>query len=267
MDYLDSAEKAELQRRKEQDPLTDVVLNQVDDILASRAFARAHQSTRDFLSFVMAWKLLERDAEIKETTVAMRVFRKPADYNPAADATVREAARGLREKLARYYENEGQDDPIEISIPKFTYVPVIEDRRLSIAVSLLENWNPNEEQKYLCLTASDEIAHRLRHAGPIQVARVTTRESDTSRYLVLGSLTCPGDRVRLNISLSDVRASVIIFCEHFEGRRDAILQLAGEVAGRIVAALRSKNVPSPKRESNVVTQAARSAEKRKTRSL
>jgi hypothetical protein len=44
-----------------------------------------------------------RDAELKETVVAVEVLGRPADYDPKVDATVRTEAVRLRARLNRYY--------------------------------------------------------------------------------------------------------------------------------------------------------------------
>src|SRR5262249_48378472 len=149
--------------------------------------------------------LLGRDCEIKETTVGIHAFGKPIDYNPAADATVREAARALRKKLARFYGMEGQNDPIEITIPTGTYVPTILDRRLSIVVRRFAKWNPNGEQAHLCVTVTDEIAYQLRQSACIETACRKEPVAKLARYVVRGSFACMGSTVQLNLCLNDLR--------------------------------------------------------------
>jgi Tol biopolymer transport system component len=81
-----------------------------------------------FLRFVVEQTLEGRASRIKEYVIATDVFDRPDDYDPQADSTVRTEATKLRGRLNRYYETEGREDNVVISVPKGTYVPVFEDR-------------------------------------------------------------------------------------------------------------------------------------------
>src|SRR3989442_7811832 len=85
MAYLDQAEEAQLETLRKTQPFANEVLRQCARILESHAFSRTQQRARDFLSFVVAKKLLRREAEIKETTIAIHVHEEPADYNPRSE--------------------------------------------------------------------------------------------------------------------------------------------------------------------------------------
>lgn len=58
-------------------------------------------------------------SQIKETTIAVAVFQRAADYDPI----VRVHARRVRERLDLYYRTTGTHDPITINLPKGGYVP------------------------------------------------------------------------------------------------------------------------------------------------
>src|ERR1044072_6226852 len=92
---------------------------QLGRVLASPLFAKSPRMSR-FLRFVVEKTLEGRSSEIKEYVVAIEVFDKLQDYDPQVDSTVRTEASKLRSRLARYYESEGRDDPVHISIPKGT---------------------------------------------------------------------------------------------------------------------------------------------------
>jgi len=247
MDYLDSRERAQLEGLRQTDPFVAETLRECEHILASGYFARVHQEMRDFLGFVVGKKLLGRESEIKEVTVAVHVFHETADYDSAESARIRVAAASLRERLSRYYADEGKGDPMQIIVPIGTYVPQILDRRISIAVSLFENWNPKGDQDHLCATVSDEIAHRLNQMVAVEAKRVPALKATGRgpRYGLRGSVECQGDSVRLNISLSNFHAGTIILRETLEGRRDDIIRLSAGVATAILATLRSGGGPKP----------------------
>jgi TolB-like protein len=62
----------------------------------------------------------------KECLIGMHIFGRRPDYDPATDPIVRVEARRLRRKLADYYANGGQNDPVRIDVPKGAYRPVFE---------------------------------------------------------------------------------------------------------------------------------------------
>ena len=78
---------------------------------------------RRFLKFIVIEALEGRSERVKSTTIAEAVFRRdPADA--AGDGVVRTAAGRLRSALKTYYENEGAEADLIISLPKGRYVPV-----------------------------------------------------------------------------------------------------------------------------------------------
>ena len=96
---------------------------ELQKILASPIFSKAPRHSC-FLEFVVR-KTLEGSAhQVKEYLIGVAVFRRPADYDPSTDPGVRVEAGRLRSRLAEYYKKLGRQDPIHISLPKGTYVPV-----------------------------------------------------------------------------------------------------------------------------------------------
>lgn len=93
----------------------------LDRVLASRAFANRLR-LREFLSYVCEETLAGRDAMVKEQSIALAVFHKDGS-GPGDDNVVRVTARHVRAKLEEYYLTEGAADPVQIRIPRGTYVP------------------------------------------------------------------------------------------------------------------------------------------------
>lgn len=90
---------------------------QVDRILQSEAL-HSSQALKHLLKFLSDKALAGEADQLKEYTIGLDVFDKPADYDPRKDATVRLHVSRLRQKLADYYQSEGQNDPILVSLPK-----------------------------------------------------------------------------------------------------------------------------------------------------
>src|SRR6476646_496747 len=98
------------------DALSDsMVASQLDRILTSKTFSRSERLSA-FLKFIVDQTLARRAASLKEPVV-------------------RVDARRLRDKLREYYAEFGHD-PVIISLPKGTYVPLFEKN--SAAPSLVQ---------------------------------------------------------------------------------------------------------------------------------
>lgn len=90
-------------------------------MLESKTFskgARAHQLLRHLSEKIAAGC----QDEIKESTIALEVFRRDA-YDPRVDSIVRVEMGRLRRLLDDYYAGEGLEDEVRIEIPKGGYVP------------------------------------------------------------------------------------------------------------------------------------------------
>lgn len=97
--------------------------NAVARILGSRAFAGSARLTA-FLRFVCDETLAGRAERLNEQTIGRCVFGRPESFNPSEDSVVRSGARLLRQRLERYYAEEGGSDAVRIVIPRGSYVPV-----------------------------------------------------------------------------------------------------------------------------------------------
>jgi len=115
--------------------LTDTaVREQLEKILASEVFSRSQQLRR-FLSFVVEQTLSAQGHTLKESVLAHELYGKGTDFDGGTDAVVRVDARRVRDKLREYYE--GRSDPVIISLPKGSYVPLFEDNSASVAAPTL----------------------------------------------------------------------------------------------------------------------------------
>ncbi len=103
-------------------PSAQEIEDELHRILSSKVFATAQRS-QDFLRYVVERSLTDVPPPLKEFAIAMDVFARSHDYDPAIDATVRVEAGRLRSRLREYYDGEGKDDPVFIDIPKGGYSP------------------------------------------------------------------------------------------------------------------------------------------------
>jgi Tol biopolymer transport system component len=109
--------------KERREPSDSIVRAQLDRILASDVFSRSSQLRR-FLSFIVEQRLAGQGHSLKESVLAHELYAKGADFDGGADPVVRVDARRLRDKLREYYE--GRSDPVVISLPKGSYVPLFE---------------------------------------------------------------------------------------------------------------------------------------------
>ena len=97
-------------------------------LLRSKTFERASR-LRGLLEYLVVNKTLGRRPD--EVQIAIEFFGKPRDFEPTLDPGIRVQIGRLRQTLVRYYQQEGLEDPIRISIPPRTYTPEIEVRETS----------------------------------------------------------------------------------------------------------------------------------------
>jgi TolB-like protein len=100
----------------------ETIRRQLEKILSSRRFVDSERLSQ-FLRFVVEQHLAGKSSELKETSVAMEVFRRK-DYDPKQDSIVRAEALRLRARLNDYYAGEGRADPVVIELPKGRYTPL-----------------------------------------------------------------------------------------------------------------------------------------------
>jgi TolB-like protein len=103
------------------------VREQLVRILNSGPFNQA-QRRRRFLEYIVNEALAGRGERLKGSNVAQAVFDRES-FDPNIDPIVRMEAARVRDRLREYYETDGRDDPVRISLPKGTYTPHIEFRQ------------------------------------------------------------------------------------------------------------------------------------------
>lgn len=97
-------------------------------VLNSPEFSSVVQ-LRAFLNYVVTKAIDDRLDDIKGYTIAVEALGRDISFNPVTDPIVRVEAARLRRRLVKYYSGSGRNDPIEIEIPKGSYVPVFSLRR------------------------------------------------------------------------------------------------------------------------------------------
>jgi hypothetical protein len=101
-----------------------LVREQLARMLESTPFVQSPRRQR-FLEYVVHETLAGRGERLKGYSIALEVFGRPETFDPVADPIVRIEAGRLREKLRRYYDTDGWNDPVRIELPRGTYMPRI----------------------------------------------------------------------------------------------------------------------------------------------
>jgi adenylate cyclase len=94
----------------------------LDKLIADHRF-HASDRNRRFLRFVVEQVLAGHADRIKSYSIAVDVFGRGADFDPAIDPIVRIEATRLRSALASYYADPGRGEAIQIRLPRGGYVP------------------------------------------------------------------------------------------------------------------------------------------------
>ena len=98
------------------------VQEELERILSSQTF-RTAECEKALLRYVVDQMLQGREEEIKEYTVGVEAFGRGESFDPRRSTIVRTEARNVRLRLARYYANEGRNNPVRIELPKGGYAP------------------------------------------------------------------------------------------------------------------------------------------------
>lgn len=100
----------------------DAVLAQLDRILTSAAFRNSKRHSA-LLRHLVEQTLAGNAAALKERTLGVEVFGRPAEYDNYADPVVRVSAGEIRKRIAQYYHEPGRQNEIRIDLPSGSYVP------------------------------------------------------------------------------------------------------------------------------------------------
>jgi hypothetical protein len=105
----------------------DEKLALVDRIIATAPFRNSER----LVSFLVHVCRMEADGladDISEQQIGESVFGRPKNYDPSVDGIVRSHASRLRIRLDQYFNAEGSEERIRVSIPRGAYVPLYEPR-------------------------------------------------------------------------------------------------------------------------------------------
>jgi TolB-like protein/Tfp pilus assembly protein PilF len=241
------------------------VRQQLGRILASKAF-RQVERLQSFLSFIVEEMIAGRGDKLKEFLIGVEVFGKGASFDPRMDPLVRVQARRLRTRLARYYQEEGQNDEVVIELPKGGYEPVFHLRQTSgmkrsvsaalvsrntILVQPFDDDSPNRELAYFCRGLKQEIIHALAKVDTVRIAtsdRVQDASESSGRLnvalIISGSVRRSRDTLRITTNLIDSASNCYLWSESIDRELESVFGLQEEIAQRIQQRLQAELIGS-----------------------
>ncbi len=130
-DSSDSEDQTTLHR--DASPIAPALIeSELSRITGSRQFQRSRRHQK-LLRHLVEQAVLGNTGALKEPMLAYEVFKRPIEaFDPARDTIVRVEARRLRQRLERYYGDEGRDATLEIHLPVGSYVPMLRRREGSL---------------------------------------------------------------------------------------------------------------------------------------
>ena len=124
---------------------------QIERILQNKSL-RLSEVQRRLLIYLTEKSLAGEADDLKEYTVGIDAFGKPASYDPRQESVVRMHVARLRQKLAEYYRTDGADDPILVELPKGGFKMTFEPRQA--ATPVMDKPAGRWSQKQVFLAAS-----------------------------------------------------------------------------------------------------------------
>ena len=113
-------------------PEREQYVAQIDRLVNSHVL-HGSESLCKLLRYLAEHALDHPGSSLKEYQIATEVFGRPPNFDPQSDSTIRVQAGRLRLKIAEYYASEGAEDPIQVEVPKGTYVLSFHRREASAA--------------------------------------------------------------------------------------------------------------------------------------
>lgn len=103
----------------------NLVEQELHQILASRLLETKKQAS-NFLAYIVKETLAGRGDKITQYAIAIEALGKPHDYCPTENPAVRVEAGRVRKLLEEYYNGEGKNSPLRITLPVGSYQPLID---------------------------------------------------------------------------------------------------------------------------------------------
>jgi hypothetical protein len=98
------------------------IQQQLDRLLSNPHFSHSKRFP-SFLRFIIQEEIEGRGDQLKERTLGIEVFGRPAGFDTTSDPIVRVTAAEIRKRIAQYYQESSTPAELRISLPPGSYIP------------------------------------------------------------------------------------------------------------------------------------------------
>jgi Tol biopolymer transport system component len=165
------------------------VHKQLERILRSEAF-RSSERSRNLLAFLVERAASGNGGTLKEYTIGTEALGRSDSFDPRTDPIVRAEASRLRQRLELYYGAEGRSDPVQVRLPKGSYVPEFESRAstaVPIPAATNNLWPWKAATAFLALALLISLWTHLRRQPNTEARRSIRFEIDLGHGRFVGS--------------------------------------------------------------------------------
>ncbi len=216
----------------------DLIGAELERIVGGQTFRQCLQQQR-LLRFLVQSALRDPATQLKESAVAIDCLGRDAgSFDPRKDPIVRVTAGRLRERLAQYYRDEGEDAYLEISIPLGSYAPRISWRdpravrqanARFVAVLPMVNATGDEKAEPFCQALADGVIDALAGSPGCKVVARTSAarfQDKATDHRVIGAALGVGavlrgtvireaGRMRVSVRLEATRDGALVWSGHY----------------------------------------------------
>jgi TolB-like protein/Tfp pilus assembly protein PilF len=245
------------------------IQSQLSRMLEAEVFQNSLTLSR-FLQFIVKETLAGHETQLKEYTIALKLYAKKPDFNPQVDPIIRINAWRLRRTLNHYYLQDGKNDDIIISIPKGAYIPIFKKRdhqpdepafsentepfsRKGISVAVLPFINNSEDAGTVAFAdaLADHISTELTRYSELSVIsyyscrNIISRVSDVkeagllldARYILTGTVQSDSRRLRIRVQLILAETREQVWANSYEkiSTTDRLFEVQDEIAWKVVS--------------------------------
>jgi len=213
---------------------------------------------KKFLSFIVDQALHGNSNLLKEYTIALNVLDKPSNFKPQENSIVRIHAGRLRRALNHYYNSKETPEPVYISVPLGSYVPVFSmtdskthaylsngdsittsknnkiliDKSAVVAVIPFRHLQNNELENLLTDGLGEQLSTALMEFKKFSVIAYYTMRNVCEKitdigeiaaalgaqYIVAGTIQSQGNRFRIHIQMIHAHTNQQLWSCMLEGK-------------------------------------------------
>lgn len=236
-------------------------------VMHSETFRRAKR-LRQLLQYVVSETLAGRGERLKQFNIAVEAFGHDGDFHPQFQTSVRTEVWRLRSRLESYYQTEGVNDEVRISLPKGGFKPSFRFERNDnepVALQPLARQAPttrllilpfsglNIHDSDIVTAFHDEISLHLAHLPGMAVLSRDSSESlgqiekelppvlraSQDSFVMEGSLFRQGQTCRLNLRIIDPNQDVAVWSARHEQHVEDVIAFQRQVATNVAASVQS----------------------------